>query len=145
MRFTAIIVLAAANLALMWPVRAGEKPFELYAERTEKVERPYWIPAHAYAVEEKTARYHRVFGPLVFTRRLPDRPSYAHLSRSVSKYWRGVVPNPCIIRIEPDPNAPEGNFVFYTPAHRKGPRGWLQYAGLDKKGKPHYRYWLDRP
>ncbi|HEY9871022.1 MAG TPA: hypothetical protein V6D08_17790, partial [Candidatus Obscuribacterales bacterium] len=88
MRLAAIIAFSVAAFAVMPPGQAGEKPFELYAERTQQVERPYWIPAHAYAVEEKTARYHKVFGPLVFTKRLPNRPSYAHLSRSVSKYWR---------------------------------------------------------
>jgi hypothetical protein len=119
------------------------KPFKLHAKENEIIERPYWIPARAYAVTNDTTHYRWVIGFAVITKRLPNHPTTALLSRSTSKYWRGFLPRPCYVRIMPDRSVPEGNFIFFTPGYKNGPRGWLQYAGLDKKGKPHYRYWFD--
>jgi len=119
------------------------QPFKLHAHDNEIIERPYWIPARAYAVTNDTTHYRWVIGFAVITKRLPNHPTTALLSRSTSKYWRGFLPHPCYVRIMPDRSVPEGNFIFFTPGYTNGPRGWLQYAGLDKKGKPHYRYWFD--
>jgi hypothetical protein len=106
--------------------------------------RPSWIPGYAYTNEYMVAPYHNL-NVLWWDRQLmPRKPKWIKLSESVTKYWRGFVPDPCLVLITPLPEAPD-NFSFQSPAQR-GPSGWLQYTGeANRSGFPLYRYWFGRP
>ncbi len=106
--------------------------------------RPDWIPGYAYTNEFMVAPYHNLNGLWFDRQLLPRRPKWIKLSESVSKFWKGFVPDPCLVLITPLPEAPN-NFSFKSPVHR-APNGWLQYTGeADRSGFPLYRYWFGRP
>lgn len=119
-------------------LNAGTNQFNL------RIERPNWIPPNAYTNETMVAPYHN--SNLFFwdKRSMPNRPQMVQLANSVTRYWRGVVPNPCFVLVEPMPAAP-GNYVF-TSRDPRAPRGWLQNTNQNSiSGYPLYRYWLDNP
>lgn len=104
---------------------------------------PNWIPLYAYTNDNMVAPYHALDICWWNKNPIPNKPSVAGLSTSVSRYWRGYVPQPCYISITPVPEAP-GNFTFRC-TEPNGPRGWLQYLDKpDRFGFPRYRYWLDQ-
>lgn len=113
------------------------------------VERPNWIPAHAYTNDSMVAPYHNRDMLWWDKSPMPDRPQWVILSTSVTKYWRGFVPDPqsagpCWVLVSPNPLAP-GNFTFRARVGN-GPRGWLQAIPRKSRyGFPLYRYWLDQP
>ncbi|GEM_PF-2564558 len=106
--------------------------------------RPPWLPAYAYSNDLMVTPYHNLDIAWWDKSAIPNRPRWVKLSRSVSRYWPGLVPEPCMVLIAPLAGAP-GNFSFASRA-RSGPRGWLQSLGItDSSGFPLYRYWFDRP
>jgi len=105
--------------------------------------RPPWLPAHAYTNDSMVAPYHNMSLLWFDKRPMPSHPQWVQLSRSVSRYWRGFVADPCMVYVEPLRIAP-GNFIFHG-REPGSPRGWLQSTGLtDDHGFPLYRYWLDQ-
>lgn len=107
------------------------------------VVRPPWLPAHAYTNDSMVAPYHNMSLLWFDKRPMPSHPQWVQLSRSVSRYWRGFVADPCMVFVEPLRIAP-GNFIFHG-REPGSPRGWLQSTGLtDDHGFPLYRYWLDQ-
>jgi len=105
--------------------------------------RPSWLPAWAYSNDSMTAPYHNLFDFGYDRKPMPPNPQWMRLAPSVTRYWKGHVPEPCMVYSVPMPNAP-GNFTFESP-NPKGPRGWLQFtAKTNAMGFPIYRYWLDQ-
>lgn len=108
------------------------------------VNRPAYIPGYAYTNEHMVAPYHNLDVAWWDKSRIPDKQKWIKLSESVTRYWRGQVPDPCLVLLNPLKEAP-GNFTFATSAP-SGPRGWLQFTGAtDHMGFPLYRYWFDSP
>lgn len=119
-------------------LNAGANQFNL------RIDRPNWIPPNAYTNDTMMAPYHA--SNLFFWDKsaMPNRPQMVQLANSVTRYWRGFVPNPCFVLVEPLPAAP-GNYVF-TSRDARAPRGWLQKTNQTSiSGYPMYRYWLDNP
>lgn len=119
-------------------LNAGANQFNL------RIDRPNWIPPNAYTNDTMMAPYHA--SNLFFWDKsaMPNRPQMVQLANSVTRYWRGFVPNPCFVLVEPLPAAP-GNYVF-TSRDPRAPRGWLQKTNQTSiSGYPMYRYWLDNP
>lgn len=107
------------------------------------VVRPPWLPGHAYTNDSMVAPYHNMSLLWFDKRPMPNHPQWVQLSRSVSRYWRGFVADPCMVYVEPLRIAP-GNFIFHG-REPGSPQGWLQSTGLtDDYGFPLYRYWLDQ-
>jgi len=107
-------------------------------------ERPWWIPGHAFTDDSMVAPYHNLDIAWWDKRPMPNRPQWVRLSTSVTRYWRGSVPEPCMVLVAPIKQVP-GNFTFRSRSFG-GPRGWLQALNVpDRKGFPQYRYWLDQP
>lgn len=105
--------------------------------------RPVWMPAHAYTNDTMIAPYHNMNLFAWDKREIPNKPKWISLARSVTKYWRGMVPEPCMVLALPMSQAP-GNFTFSSQS-AGGPRGWLQNTGtLSSQGYPIYRYWFDQ-
>ena len=119
--------------------------FELGASKNYgPIERPNWIPAHAYTNQNMVAPYHNKDIAWWDKSKMPDRPQWVILSTSVTRFWKGYAPNPCWILVAPNNLAP-GNFTFRSKIPH-GPRGWLQDINRTTKfGFPLYRYWLDQP
>ncbi len=107
------------------------------------IERPTWIPGNAYTNSEMVAPYHNMDIFWWDKRSMPQKPQWVRLARSVNRYWRGYVPEPCFVLVEPFPQAP-GNFTFHGRSP-SAPHGWLQaLTETDSSGYPLYRYWFDQ-
>ncbi|HMO19858.1 MAG TPA: hypothetical protein PKC98_02695 [Candidatus Melainabacteria bacterium] len=119
--------------------------FDLSADHSEKaMQRPSWLPAHAYSNDSMVAPYHNREYFWWDKSPMPDKPQWVVLSTSVTRFWRGFAPQPCWVLVSPNPLAP-GNFTFRARV-ANGPRGWLQaLPAKSKYGFPLYRYWLDQP
>lgn len=104
--------------------------------------RPNWLPAYAYSNDAMVAPYHNLDIFFWDKRAIPNRRQWMKLSTSVSRYWNGYVPDPCMILAIPIDQAP-GNFTF-SATEPGAPRGWLQNTGdTNWQGFPMYRYWFD--
>ena len=104
--------------------------------------RPTWLPAYAYSNDAMVAPYHNLDIFFWDKRAIPNRKQWMKLSTSVSRYWNGYVPDPCMILAIPIDQAP-GNFTF-SATEPGAPRGWLQNTGdTNWQGFPMYRYWFD--
>jgi hypothetical protein len=105
--------------------------------------RPNWIPGYAFTNEYMVAPYHNLDLNWMDKRKMPPRQKWIKLADSVTRFWRGFVPEPCMVLISPLPDAP-GNFTFKSPV-QGGPYGWLQDCNAtDHMGFPLYRYWFGR-
>lgn len=118
-----------------------DRPLQGKVDQNET--RPSWLPAWAYSNDSMTAPYHS-FGLFGYEKKpMPPKPQWMRLAPSVTRYWNGHVPDPCLVYSVPMPDAP-GNFTFKS-GHPDGPRGWLQFTPkTNAMGFPIYRYWLDR-
>lgn len=106
--------------------------------------RPRWLPGYAFTNEYMVAPYHNLDIAWWDKSRIPDQPKWIKLSESVTRYWSGFVPDPCMVLLSPLKEAP-GNFIFRSPVN-SAPNGWLQFTGVtDRRGFPLYRYWFGRP
>lgn len=119
-------------------------PLQSRVDKTEPTDsRPLWLPAHAYTNDAMVAPYHNMDIFFWDKRSIPNKRQWIRLSTSVSKYWRGLVEEPCMVLAVPIDDAP-GNFTFQSQG-RNGPRGWLQKIGTTNwQGFPMYRYWFDQ-
>lgn len=119
--------------------------FDLSSDHSEKtMQRPSWLPAHAYSNDSMVAPYHNREYFWWDKSPMPDKPQWVVLSTSVTRFWRGFAPQPCWVLVSPNPLAP-GNFTFRARV-ANGPRGWLQALPTKSRhGFPLYRYWLDQP
>lgn len=105
--------------------------------------RPTWLPAYAYTNDAMVAPYHNLDIFFWDKRPIPNHKQWMKLSTSVSRYWNGYVPDPCMILAIPLDQAP-GNFTF-SATEPGAPRGWLQNTGESNwQGFPMYRYWFDQ-
>jgi hypothetical protein len=103
--------------------------------------RPPWLPGYAYTNDHMVAPYHNLDLNPWDKSKIPARHKIIRLSESVTKYWHGEVSQPCLISLEPMPQAP-GNFSFASE-DQHGPNGWLQDTNeSNSMGYPIYRYWF---
>lgn len=162
MRLLVIVIMLLALPQIAIAKRVAEKVdnangiFRLNANKSRKlkidaaqldaaVERPAWIPAYAFTNDNMICYYGVKMLGLKHTWRLPNHGSMARMHKDISVYWKGPCPKLCVLRVEPDSEAPSGNFKFHTIGHPEGPRGWLQATGIKDETGWQYRYWFDQP
>jgi hypothetical protein len=143
--FTPKTINGAFQLNATTTATADPPSFMSQTAATDGAPRPRWIPAHAFTNDDMIAYYGlTVFGRNI-TWRLPNEPTTAKLSKSVSMWWNGYCPDKCKISVEPDWSVPAGNFKFHTIGAPDGPHGWLEATGIKDKIGWQYRYWFDQP
>lgn len=105
-------------------------------------DRPNYLPAYAYTNDQMVAPYHNRDIWSWDKRAMPSYAQWMRLAPSVTKFWRGYVPDPCMVWSVPIASAP-GHFTF-SSRYPGGPRGWLEHMTTKSwDGYPMYRYWFD--